>query len=449
MPKTKIVILGAGESGVGAALLADANGYEVFISDFATIETDFRNELIKGNISFEEEGHTTEKILTAEIIVKSPGISDQVEIVEEAVASGIEIISEIEFAYRFTRKQIIAITGSNGKTTTTLLIYHILLAGGFKVALAGNVGSSLARHVLQDEADIFVVELSSFQLDGIVHFKPEIAVLLNITADHLDRYNYDFDRYAKSKLSISKNMTNTDLLVYNLEDTELTRRKNELGSDMVLKTFSLAKATDAYTKENGLVFETSSGLITIPTQSLPLLGEHNHLNMMAAILVALAFDITEKLIISALSTFKNYPDRLEYITEIDGVEFYNDSKATNVDAVFYALSSFKQPIVWIAGGLDKGNNYDQIKQLVDEKVKALVCLGLDNKKLIDEFSDSVSKISQTQNVEEAAAMAFNYASASDVVLLSPACASFDLFDNYVQRGAMFRKAVLNLKKKAA
>jgi len=449
MKLLKLTILGGGESGVGAALLANANGYEVLVSDSGKIKENYKTELIQQNINFEEGGHSTSKVLAAELIVKSPGIPDQIEIVQKALAKGIEVISEIEFAYRFTRKQIIAVTGSNGKTTTTLLIYHLMQAAGFNVAIAGNIGNSLAREVLKDEAEIFIVELSSFQLDGIVDFKPDIAVLLNITPDHLDRYDNDFERYAKSKLSIAKNMTTADLLVYNMTDTELVKRKNELPDDLMLKTFSLSQGTDAYKKDDELVIETSSGTMTLTYTSLSLRGEHNHLNMMAAILVAESFDIEKEIIVKALSSFKNHPDRLEFITEIDGIEFYNDSKATNVEAVFYALGSFSQPIVWIAGGQDKGNDYNQIRQLVEDKVKALVCLGVDNKKLIDEFTNVVANISQTENVEEAAELAFNYASTSDVVLLSPACASFDLFDNYAQRGAMFKQAVLNLKKRAA
>ena len=359
MQKNKVVILGAGESGVGAALLARAKGYsvsDVFVSDSGELKASYRDELIENKILFEENGHTEEKILSANLIVKSPGISDKVEIVQQAIAKGIEVISEIEFAYRFTRKTIIAITGSNGKTTTTLLIHHMLVEAGYKAALAGNVGSSLARHVLEDKADILVVELSSFQLDGIIDFKAGIAVLLNITPDHLDRYDYDFEKYAQSKLSIVKNMTDADLLVYNLEDAELYQRKATLPNDLVLKTFSLSKDTDAYVSNGNLVFKTSAGLVTIPSDSLLLPGEHNQMNMMAAITVALAYDISRDTIINALASFKNQPNRLEYIANINGVEFINDSKATNVEAVYYALGSYDQPIVWIAGGQDKGND---------------------------------------------------------------------------------------------
>jgi UDP-N-acetylmuramoylalanine--D-glutamate ligase len=315
--------------------------------------------------------------------------------------------------------------------------------------LAGNIGSSLARHVLSNEADILVVELSSFQLDGIVDFKPEIAVLLNITPDHLDRYDYNFDLYAQSKLSLLKNMSDFDLVVYNLEDTELEKRQSDLNKELVFKTFSLSKGTDAFVQNGDLLFNTGNETIIIPKEELPLKGEHNQLNLMAAISVALTYDIEIDVIINAMSSFRNHPDRLEYITSINGVEFYNDSKATNVEAVYYALGSFDQSIIWIAGGQDKGNNYQQIKELVNEKVEAMICLGLDNTKLIESFSSSVENISQTTDVKEAAEMALNYAKNSDVVLLSPACASFDLFDNYAQRGKMFKEAVLTLKEKVA
>ena len=449
MQKNRIVILGAGESGVGAALLAQANDYDVFVSDNGELKASYRDELRGSKILFEENGHSADRILSAEIMVKSPGISDKASIVQQAITKGIEVISEIEFAYRFTNKTIIAITGSNGKTTTTLLIHHLLVAAGYKAALTGNVGSSLARHVLEDEADILVVELSSFQLDGMVDFKAGIAVLLNITPDHLDRYDYDFEKYAQSKLSIVNNMTEADLLVYNLEDPELNKRKTSLPEDLILKTFSISEESDAYTSNGDLVFNTASGLMTIPKEALPLRGAHNQMNLMAAITVALAYDIDKETIIGALSSFKNQPNRLEYIANINGVEFVNDSKATNVEAVYYALGSYDQPIVWIAGGQDKGNDYAQIKKLVQKKVKAMVCLGLDNAKLVEFFSDSVDNIAQTTTVEEAAEMAFNYAQSSDIVLLSPACASFDLFDNYAQRGEMFKEAVLNLKDKVA
>ncbi len=449
MSDKNIAILGAGESGVGAALLAQARGYTVFVSDSGRIKAACKQELLTNSIPFEEGGHSEEKILTAALVVKSPGISDTAAIIRKVTAAGLEIISEIEFAFRHTNKPVIGITGSNGKTTTTLLIHHLLTTAGYRAALAGNVGSSLARHVLADVADVLVVELSSFQLDGIVRFRPRIAVLLNITPDHLDRYDNDFEKYARSKLRICKNMTAEDLLVYNLEDAELARRRNSLPGHPEVRELSLTKATAIRRVDGDLVFDQAGEKTVINKKYLPLPGAHNQLNMLAAITVALTYGIGTEVIIKALSSFANHPHRLEYITEIKGVAFYNDSKATNVEAVYYALGSFDQPIVWIAGGQDKGNDYTLIKGLVAEKVKAMVCLGLDNAKLIDTFKDTVPEIAETQHAGEAAAMAYDYASAADVVVLSPACASFDLFENYAQRGDMFKEAVLNLKKKVA
>jgi len=447
MKGNKLVILGAGESGVGAALLAQANGYDVFISDYGHIAPQYKEELVAHDIAFEEGKHTSSKVLAADLIIKSPGISDEVAIVISARGKGIQIISEIEFAYWFTSKPIIAITGSNGKTTTTLLIHHFLQAGGYNTAIAGNIGMSMARHVLANDADILVVELSSFQLDGIVDFKADIAVLLNITPDHLDRYDDDFDKYVASKLRIVQNMSAGDLLVYNLEDKELNNRWPYIPPELTIKTCSITKDTDARVINGDLIFGPDADKTAIPQAALPLKGEHNQLNLMAAITVALAYDIETEVIIKSLSSFTNHPNRLEFITEIDGVAFYNDSKATNVEAVYYALGSFDKSIIWIAGGQDKGNNYEQIKALVEEKVKAMVCLGLDNRKLISFFSGLVDHVSETKLVEEAAKMAYHYAAKTDVVLLSPACASFDLFKNYAQRGEMFKKAVLNLKEK--
>ena len=449
MSTTNIAILGAGESGVGAALLAQARGYQVFVSDYGPIAANFREELARHGVPFEEGGHTEDKILAAGLVVKSPGISDKAGIVRRVAAAGIEIISEIEFAFRHTGKPVIGITGSNGKTTTTLLIHHLLTAGGYHAALAGNVGSSLARHVLADEAEILVVELSSFQLDGIVGFRPRIAVLLNITPDHLDRYDDDFEKYAQAKMSITRNMTGDDLLVYNMEDNELARRRTELPDHLRVTEFSIARPTAARVENGNLVFALGDEKIIIGKENLPLKGAHNQLNMLAAITVALTYGIGTEVIIKALSSFVNHPHRLEFIADINGVAFYNDSKATNVEAVFYALGSFAKPIVWIAGGQDKGNDYELIKPLVQEKVKAMVCLGRDNRKLKSFFEDVVSDITETRDTNEAASLAYNYAGAGEVVLLSPACASFDLYDNYAQRGEMFKEAVLNLKKKVA
>jgi len=446
MENDRIAILGAGESGVGAALLAAAKGYMVWLSDNGAISPRYRAEIEDNEISFEEGGHTKERILKAGIIVKSPGISEKAPIVQEALAQGIEVISEIEFASRFTKKPIIAITGSNGKTTTTLLIHHLLENGGVKAALAGNIGSSLARHVLVDEDDLFVVEVSSFQLDGITSFTPATAVLLNITPDHLDRYDNDFEKYAQAKFRIIENMKSGQL-VYNIEDPELRKRFSALPGQLDINTISLSEESGTYSEDGRIVIVHHEREIEFQIDKLPLKGAHNQLNIMAAVNVALIYGVSNDSIIRALPTFKNHPNRLEYITTIDGVDFINDSKATNVEAAFYALGSFEQPIIWIAGGQDKGNDYTQIEHYVREKVAAMICLGEDNTKLIKHFGSTVDKIVEVKSTDEAVLAAIELAKPGAVVLLSPACASFDLFDNYAQRGEFFRKSVLKLKEK--
>ena len=444
MENDRIAILGAGESGVGAALLASAKGYMVWLSDNGAISPRYRAEIEENEISFEEGGHTRDRILKAGLIIKSPGISDKAPIVQEALEQGIEVISEIEFASRFTEKPIIAITGSNGKTTPTLLIHHLLTNGVIKAALAGNIGSSLARHVLADTDDIFVVEVSSFQLDGCTSFAPETAVLLNITPDHLDRYDNDFEKYAQSKLKIFKYMIGGNL-VYNLEDPELRRRLDSVPGQIDLSTISLTEESRSYAEDGRIVVVYNEREIEFQVNQLPLKGEHNQINIMAAVNVAMIYGVSNESIHRSLPTFKNHPNRLEFVANINGVDFINDSKATNVEATFYALGSFEKPIVWIAGGQDKGNDYSQIEQYVKDKVKAMVCLGVDNSKLIKQFGDSVDTIAEVRTTDEAAKVAYDLAENEGVVLLSPACASFDLFDNYAQRGEYFKKSVLNLK----
>jgi UDP-N-acetylmuramoylalanine--D-glutamate ligase len=446
MENDRIAILGAGESGVGAALLASARGYMVWLSDNGAISQEYRAEIEENEISFEEGGHTRDRILKAGIIVKSPGIPDTAPIVQEAKENGIEVISEIEFACRFTDKPIIAITGSNGKTTTTLLIHHLLTSGGIDAALAGNIGSSLARHVLADTADLFVVEVSSFQLDGCTSFAPQTAVLLNITPDHLDRYDNDFEKYAQSKLSICKNMHGGNL-VYNLEDPELRRRIDSIPGQIDKSTISLTEESRSYAEDGRIVVVYNEREIEFQVDQLPLQGEHNQLNIMAAVNVAMMYGIDNESIHRSLPSFKNHPNRLEFVANINGVDFINDSKATNVEAAFYALGSFEKPIVWIAGGQDKGNDYSQIEQYVKDKVSAMVCLGVDNTKLIEKFGSFVGSVAEVKSTDEAAEVAYNLADNKAVVLLSPACASFDLFDNYAQRGEFFKKSVLNLKEK--
>lgn len=445
----RIIILGAGESGVGAALLAMSKGYDVFVSDYGEIKTNFKQDLIDKGISFEENGHSDSLLDGAELVIKSPGISEKTPVVIKAIKKNIEVIDELEFAYRYTLKPIIAITGTNGKTTTTLLIHHLLTESGIKAGLAGNVGHSLARQVIDDLAEVYVVEISSFQLDGIKSFKPTIAIILNITPDHLDRYNNDFEQYANSKMQIAKNMQPKDCLIHFEEDQVLNQKVIQLSQSIRLAPigFKQTHKTVGFKSEKGLLIKLNKDSFTISSNLFPLKGEHNILNMLAAITAVMQYGLSDKAILKNLPTFKNAPNRMEHVAIINGVEFINDTKATNVEAVYYALGSYSNDIIWIAGGQDKGNNYNQIKELVEKKVKAMVCLGANNKKLIDFFGPIVSEISETQNVNEAVRMALGYANKNDVVLLSPACASFDLFENYARRGELFKKAVLELKSK--
>lgn len=444
----RIVILGAGESGVGAALLAKSKGYDVFVSDFGQIKESYKKDLIDAEILFEERGHSDDLMEGASLVIKSPGIPEIAPVVRKAIDADIEVIDELEFAYRFTSKPIIAITGSNGKTTTTLLTHHLLKESGVNVALTGNVGFSMARQVIEDKAEVYVVEMSSFQLDAIQTFKPNIGILLNITPDHLDRYGYSLEKYADSKMRIAKNMGVEETLIYNSDDPVTHRKVGGLEKGISKASISVLFGETAvgYKKDNSLVVVSGNESFEIPENHWPLRGEHNVINMLAAIVAATKLGISKEDVLKNLPTFKNAPNRMEYITTINGVDFVNDSKATNVEAVFYALGSYENDIVWIAGGLDKGNDYNQIKQLVERKVKVLICLGADNKKLFDFFGPIVSNISETRDVKMAAKMALEYANNHDVVLLSPACASFDLFENYARRGELFKEAVLELKK---
>jgi len=445
----RVVILGAGESGVGAALLAKSKGYDVFVSDYGAIKENYKNDLVAASIAFEEKGHSSTLLEKTSLLIKSPGISEKVPVVIKAIGLGIEVIDELEFAYTYTSKPIIAITGSNGKTTTTLLIHHLLKEAGVHAGLAGNVGYSLARQVIKDEAEVYVVEMSSFQLDRIKSFNPAIGIILNITPDHLDRYNYDFEQYANSKMRIAKNMQKQNCLIHFEQDDVLHQKVIQLDQSIQLAPIGFKKLTKTvgFKSNNGIRIQFGNDDFEIEEKYWPLKGEHNVLNMLAAITAVLQFGLSKDAVKKHLPTFKNAPNRMEFIASINGVDFINDSKATNVEAVYYALGSYKQNIVWIAGGQDKGNDYNQIKELVSKKVKTMICLGLDNKKLVDFFSPYVSTILETQDVKQSAQMALDNAAKSDVVLLSPACASFDLFENYVQRGYLFKKAVLELKSK--
>ncbi|MEQ9591797.1 MAG: UDP-N-acetylmuramoyl-L-alanine--D-glutamate ligase [Cyclobacteriaceae bacterium] len=442
----KVTILGAGESGTGAALLAKAKGYEVFVSDSGAIKSNYKAELLENQIQFEEDKHSLDKLLQAELIIKSPGIPDKAEVVQKAKERNIEVIDEIEFAFRFLNGRIIAITGTNGKTTTTLLTYHLMKSAGLSVALAGNVGESLARKVISNDFDWFVIEISSYQIDGTVTFKPDVAILLNITPDHLDRYEYQFQNYVNSKFSLLKNATLDDHFIYYAGDAVVMSevRKRNIKAESLGVSLEDAN-TPAYAIGSTMHFRIGDSKIEIDQKNTSLKGPHNLINTMASVTAAHLSGVSVRDIKEGLKTFKNAPHRLESIAKIRGVEFINDSKATNVDAVIYALGSFDSPLIWIAGGVDKGNNYDLLKDQVVEKVKSLICLGRENEKLKKYFEPLLPSVSETQNVRELVRMALKNAAEGDVVLLSPACASFDLFKNYMDRGDQFREAVLELK----
>lgn len=447
--KERVVILGAGESGTGAALLAKAKGMDVFVSDQGPIKEKYKMELKDSEIEFEEGAHTESKIVNATLIIKSPGIPEKAEIIKKVKAAHIPMIDEIEFAYRYIgNSNVIAITGTNGKTTTTLLTYHLLKNAGWNVALGGNVGFSMARQVAQKKFDWYVLELSSFQLDGTETFKPEIGVLLNITPDHLDRYEYNMQNYVNSKFQLIENMEPQQHFVYYGDDQVIA---NELKSRTIVPQrvpVSLNNSADVNVKYDGskMTFKIKDQLFAIAQSETTLKGPHNLINTMAAVSAAVLAGVSVNSIREGLKTFKNAPHRLEPVGVINGVEFVNDSKATNVDSVVYALGSYDRPLVWIAGGVDKGNDYNLIKEDVKKKVKTLICLGKDNDKLKKAFGDVVPQIEETQNVKELVRIALKAAKEGDIVLLSPACASFDLFKNYEDRGNQFRDAVAELKK---
>ncbi|MDH4460305.1 MAG: UDP-N-acetylmuramoyl-L-alanine--D-glutamate ligase [Flectobacillus sp.] len=445
----KIVILGGGESGVGAALLAKAKGFDVFLSDKAPISEQYKAVLEHAGIPYEEGQHNEEFILDADVIIKSPGIPDKVELIKKLKSLRKPIISEIEFAARYTKAKIVAITGSNGKTTTTLLTYHLLKNAGLNVGLAGNIGESFAKQVIEDTFDYFVLELSSFQLDNCFEFKADIAVLLNITPDHLDRYDYKFENYVASKFRVVQNMTKADDFIFYQESealaTELAARHIEVNQLPVSLETQVNQG--AFLENGQLTVQYKGEQFTFSQDELPIKGSHNAINAMTAILVAKAIGVDNELITTGLKSFTSVEHRLEPAGEIEGVLYVNDSKATNVDSVFYALGSFDNPIVLIMGGVDKGNDYSQIEELVKQKVKALICMGVDNHKLLDYFEKIVPLIFDIHDIKSALAMAKDIATEGDVVLLSPACASFDLFKNYEDRGRQFKAIVNELNQK--
>ena len=441
-----LVILGGGESGVGAALLGKHKGYNVFVSDKGEITKKYKEVLLHNRISFEENIHTESKILTANVVVKSPGIPDTVPLILKLKENSIPVISEIEFAAQFTDATIVGITGSNGKTTTTLLLYHILKNSNFNVGVAGNIGDSFAQQVAEQSYENYVLELSSFQLDGIKSFNSHIAILLNITPDHLDRYEYDFDKYIQAKFKITKNQKETDYLIYDADDRAIINWLNKNKIKAKLVPFSIEKELEygAYLKNNNIIININKEKFTMPISTLSLKGKHNTKNAMAATMAAQLLKARKQVVKESLENFEGAEHRLENVVKIKDVEYINDSKATNVNATYYALECMDKTTVWIVGGVDKGNDYNDLLPLVREKVKAIVCLGVDNSKIKETFGNVVDIIVETAGAEEAVKVCHKLAERGETVLLSPACASFDLFENYEDRGRQFKKAVRNL-----
>ncbi len=441
----KITILGGGESGVGAALLAKQKGYEVFLSDGGSLKEVYRNALNLESIAWEEGGHSEERILSANEIIKSPGIPETNALIKKIREKEIPVISEIEFAYRYAGdSKVIAVTGSNGKTTTTSLIYHICKTGGLDVALVGNIGESFAKQVAIDPRKVYVVEISSFQLDDIISFRPHVAVLTNITEDHLDRYDFNFKNYIKSKFRIIENQKAGDYFIYNSDDEVTMKYLEQFNIYSTQLPISMRNENNAaFIKDGEMYVRTGEEMMTMSIYDFTLKGKHNQYNTMAACVTGATMDIRKEKIREAVQTFQNLEHRMEHVASIRGVEFINDSKATNVNSAWFALESMDKPTVLILGGVDKGNDYSLIAEMVKEKVKAIVCLGVDNKKIHDAF-DNIVPIVDTDSAEAAASTAFGLACVGDVVLLSPACASFDLFKNYEDRGTQFKSAVINL-----
>lgn len=443
----RFAILGGGESGVGTAILAKQKGWEVFLSDRGNLKPEYRKQLDDEGIAYEEGKHTEDKILGADCIMKSPGIPDKAPIVVKARERGIAVISEIEFAAQYTDKPIIAITGSNGKTTTTMLTYHLLKEAGLSVGLGGNIGYSFAELVAHSNPDYYVLEISSFQLDGIAtHFAPHIAMLLNITPDHLDRYNYQFENYIASKFRIAMNQTANDYLIYDADDEVIADwlRHHKVAAKLLPFTVKKEVAEGAYLKDNKIYMKIDEKTTEIEVDEISLKGIHNVKNTMAATIAARLLAVRDQSLRQSLKGFKGADHRLEEVKVVDGVTYVNDSKATNVNSVFFALDTIKTPIVWIVGGQDKGNDYQSLMPYVQEKVKAIVCLGVDNTPLLRSFASVMPNLVETRSMEEAVRLAKHFAAAGDTVLLSPACASFDLFDNYEHRGNMFKEAVAKL-----
>ena len=442
----KISILGAGESGVGAAILAKKQGWEVFVSDFGSIKDEFKNELTENGFNWEEGKHSEDIILNSDLIIKSPGIPDKAPIIKKLKEKGIKIISEIEFGGYYSKAKTICITGSNGKTTTTMLTYHILKKAGLNVGLAGNVGKSYAKQIANDDFDIYVLELSSFQLDDMFEFKADIAVLMNITPDHLDRYNYEMQNYVDSKFRIIQNQTNENWFIFNYDDPIIQAEISKREIKAKQAPFSMNKQLEigGYATEEQITINTNNKQFIMSIHELALKGKHNAQNSLASGIAAKILEIRSESVRESLSDFVNVEHRLEFVAKVHGIEFVNDSKATNINSTWFALESMDKPTVWIVGGVDKGNDYNELMALVKEKVKAIICLGEDNSKIIEAFTGVVDTIVEAKSAFEAVSYGYRLARKDETVLLSPACASFDLFENYEERGNMFKQAVRGL-----
>ncbi len=436
----RIVVLGAGISGIGAAILAKRQGFDVFVSDSGKITEDNKTVLINNEINWEEGQHSLENIVKAQEIIKSPGISDRSKLVQSLMLQGIPIISEVEFAFRYTKAKIAAVTGTNGKTTTTLLLGHILRNAGYDVLVAGNVGVGFAYSILERDYDYIVLELSSFQLDGINEFKSNVSIILNITPDHLDRYDNNIENYARAKYNITKNQTTNDFLIYNIEDVIVKKVKTK-AKKLPISLYN-EQQEGGYLYNNELIIKLNNKTMTI--QELALQGKHNMFNSMAAAMAARVFEVKDTVIRQSMLDFQNIEHRLEHVLTVHGINFINDSKATNINASWFALESMKKDVVWIAGGVDKGNDYALLEQMVVDKVKSIICLGEGNQKIIKFFNSKVDTIVQASSMNEAVKQSFSLADKGDTVLLSPSCASFDLFLNYEDRGFQFKQAVRSL-----
>nr|WP_299000393.1 UDP-N-acetylmuramoyl-L-alanine--D-glutamate ligase [uncultured Allomuricauda sp.] len=442
----RLVVLGGGESGVGTAILGKKEGYQVFVSDKGEIQPKYKEVLEHFEIEWESGKHSDEKILQADVVMKSPGIPDKVPLVQQILAQGIPVISEMEFASKFSNATVIGITGSNGKTTTTMLIHHLLKNGGLNAGLAGNIGDSYAKMVAEQDFDMYALEISSFQLDGIQDFRPHIAVLTNITPDHLDRYDNQFENYIASKFRITMNQTEDDFFIYDADDPVIRDGLKKFPIQSKLVPFSLKEKleTGAWLEDNIIKMTIEHKTLEMSTDILALEGQHNVKNTMAASLAALLVNVRKETIRQSIETFQGVSHRLEKVLKINHVEYINDSKATNVNATYYALDGIKKPIVWIVGGVDKGNDYSELMPLVREKVKAIVCLGADNSRIKEAFGNVIELMVETYSMQEAVKVAYKIAERGDNVLLSPACASFDLFENYEDRGNQFKREIKRL-----